>query len=48
MIAVDARLISAEEDVVSVGKWDTAMVIKPAKSDMFSELRIKELICKPR
>ena len=48
MIAADARLISTEEDVVSVGKWDTAMVIKPAKSDMFSELRIKELICKPR
>ena len=48
MIAADAGLISTEEDVVSVGKWDTAMVIKPAKSDMFSELRIKELICKPR
>jgi len=48
MIAADARLISTEEDVVSVGKWDTSMVIKPAKSDMFSELRIKELICKPR
>lgn len=48
MIAVEAGLISTEEDVVSIGKWDTAMIIKPAKSDEFSELRAKELICKPR
>ncbi|MCW4019958.1 MAG: hypothetical protein NWF14_01830 [Candidatus Bathyarchaeota archaeon] len=47
MIAADAGLISTDEDVVSVGKWDTAMVIKPAKSDRFSDLRIEELICKP-
>lgn len=48
MIAAEAGLISTEDDVVSVGKWDTALVIKPAKSDRFSELRIRELICKPR
>ncbi len=48
MIAADAGLISTDEEVVSVGKWDTAMVIKPAKSDRFSELQVRELLCKPR
>lgn len=48
MIAADGGYISPEEDVVSVGKWDTALIIKPAKSEGFSKLRIKELICKPR
>lgn len=48
MIAADAGLISADEEVVSVGKWDTALVIKPATSDRFSELKVRELICKPR
>lgn len=48
IIAVEAGLISADEDVVSVGKWDTALVVKPAKSDRFSDLRVRELICKPR
>jgi len=48
MTAVEAGLISADEDVVSVGKWDTALVVKPARSATFSELRVKELICKPR
>ncbi len=48
MIAADAGLISSDEDVVSVGKWDTALVVKPATSDRFSDLRVRELICKPR
>ena len=48
MIAADAGLISADEDVVSVGKWDTALVVGSSKSTNFSQLRIKELICKPR
>ena len=48
MIAADAGLISMDEEVVSVGKWDTALIIKPATSDRFSELKVRELICKPR
>lgn len=48
MIAVDAGLLSTDEDVVSVGKWDTALVVKPSRSDRFSELRVRELLCKPR
>jgi hypothetical protein len=47
MIAADAGLISTDQDVVSVGKWDTAMVITPATSDNFSALRVRELLCKP-
>ena len=48
MIAAQKGLVSAEEEVISIGKWDTAMVIKPSTNDRFSELEIKELICKPR
>ena len=48
MIAAEAGLIATDEDVVSIGKWDTAMVITPSTSDSFSELRVRELICKPR
>ena len=48
MIAADAGLVSTDKDVVSIGKWDTALVIRPAKSNRFSDLRIAELICKPR
>jgi len=48
MIAAQKGLVSTEEDVVSVGKWDTALIVKPSTSDKFSELRIRELICKPR
>lgn len=48
MIAVQKGLVTAEEEVISIGKWDTAMVIKPSTSDRFSDLAIKELICKPR
>ena len=48
MIAAQKGFVSTEEDVISVGKWDTALIIKPSTSDNFSELRIRELVCKPR
>jgi hypothetical protein len=48
MIAAQEGFISTEEDVISIGKWDTALIIKPAKSENFSELKIRELICMPR
>ena len=47
MIAADANLIPINEDVVAIGKLDTAMVIQPANSNDFAQLRVKELICKP-
>ena len=48
MIAVEKGFVSIEEDVICVGKWDTALIIKPSKSDNFSELKVRELICMPR
>jgi len=48
MIAAQKGFVSTEEDAISVGKWDTALIIKPAKSDNFSELKVRELICMPR
>ena len=46
IIAAEKKLVSAEEDVVSIGKWDTALIVKP--SDKFAELKVRELICMPR
>ena len=48
MIAAQKGFVSTEEDVVCVGKWDTALIIKPATSDNFRELKVRELICMPR
>jgi len=48
MIAAEKGFVSTEEDVICVGKWDTALIIKPSKSDNFSELKVRELICMPR
>jgi hypothetical protein len=48
MIAADEGLVPVDRDVIAMGKWDTALVIKPAQSDRFAELRVRELLCKPR
>ena len=48
MIAAQEGYVSTEKDIVSIGKWDTAIVIKPATSTKFEDLLIRELICKPR
>lgn len=47
MIAAERDLVPTDGDVISVGKWDTAILITPARSGRFGELRIKELLCKP-
>ena len=46
VIAAEKRLVSTEDDVISIGKWDTALIVKP--SDKFAELKVRELICMPR
>jgi hypothetical protein len=46
IIAAEKKLISTEDDVIAIGKWDTALIIKP--SDKFAELKVRELICMPR
>lgn len=48
MIAADEGLIPVDADVIAMGKWDTALVIRPAKSENFSDIHVCELLCKPR
>ena len=52
LMATDAGLISTDEEVVSIGGSasgaDTALVIRPAHTHDFFELKVKEVLCKPR
>jgi len=52
LMAADAGLIRTDEDVISIGGTasgaDTALVIKPAHTHDFFELKVKEVVCKPR
>jgi hypothetical protein len=52
LMAADAGLISTAEEVVSIGGTgsgaDTALVIKPAHTHDFFELKVREVLCKPR
>jgi len=52
LMAMDAGLISGRTDVIAVGGTsrgaDTAVVIKPANVHSFFDLKVKEIICKPR
>ncbi len=51
-MAADAGLIRTDEEVISVSGTargaDTAIVVQPNYSHRFFNLRVKELICKPR
>ena len=51
LMAADAGLVRTDEDVISVagtGKGvDTALVLQPANSADFLNLKVKEVICKP-
>jgi hypothetical protein len=52
LMAADAGLIRTDEEVISIGGTgsgaDTALVIKPAHTHDFFELKVKEILCKPR
>ncbi len=52
LMAADAGLISTDEEVISIGGTasgaDTALVVKPAHTHNFFELKVKEVLCKPR
>jgi hypothetical protein len=52
MMAADAGVIPVDEDVVAVGGTsrgaDTAMVIRPANSRRFFDLKVREMLCMPR
>lgn len=51
LMAADAGYVRCDEDVVTIGGTgkgaDTAMVVKPANSHRFLEVKIREIIAKP-
>ncbi|MBW2332034.1 MAG: hypothetical protein JRF08_00835 [Deltaproteobacteria bacterium] len=50
-MATDAGLIRTDEDVISIGGTaagvDTALLLKPAHTQNFFDIKVKEIICKP-
>ncbi len=52
VMAADAGLIQVDRDVIAIGGTskgaDTALVIKPANASRFFDLKIREVIAKPR
>ncbi len=52
LMAADAGLLNMDEEVISIAGTgagcDTALVIKPAYSREFFDLRVREIIAKPR
>ena len=51
-MAADAGLIRTDEEIIAVGGTrggaDTAVVLQPSNTHAFFDLRIKEIVCKPR
>jgi len=52
LMAADAGLVSVKEEVVCIGGTgsgaDTAVVLTPANAQDFFDLKVHEIICKPR
>jgi hypothetical protein len=52
IMAADAGLVRTDEEVIAIAGSsrgaDIAVVIQPANANRFFELRIKEILCKPR
>ena len=52
LMAADSGLVRTDEDAISVGGTghgaDTVLVLRPANSHNFFNLKIKEILCKPR
>ena len=52
LMAADAGLIRTDEEIISIGGTgsgaDTALVMKPAHTHDFFQLKVKEILCKPR
>jgi hypothetical protein len=51
MMAADSGLVRTDEDVIAIAGSsrgaDTAVVMKPANTHSFFDLKIKEILCKP-
>ncbi len=52
MMAADAGLVRTDEDIISIGGTnggsDTALVVTPANTHRFFDLKVREILCKPR
>ncbi|MBI4185960.1 MAG: hypothetical protein HY530_00440 [Chloroflexi bacterium] len=52
MMAADGGLVRADEDVICIAGTssgaDTAVVLTPVNSHRFFDLKVKEILCKPR
>jgi hypothetical protein len=52
IMAADAGLVRTDEEVIAIGGThsgaDTAIVVQPSNAHRFFELKVKEIICKPR
>ena len=55
MMAADGGLVRTDEDVIAIAGTggegrgaDTAIVLKPVNSHDFFDLKVKEILCKPR
>ena len=51
-MAADAGLIRTDEDAVAIGGSgygsDVAIIVRPSNTHTFFEMKIKEIVCKPR
>jgi uncharacterized protein len=52
LMAADAGLVRTDEDVIAIGGTgkgaDTAVVLQPTNTQRFFDMKVKEIICKPR
>ncbi len=52
LMAADGGLVRTDEDVISIagtgGGADTAVVLRPVHSHHFFDLKVREILCKPR
>ena len=54
VMAADAGLVRTDEEVIAIGGTgklkgaDSAIVVQPVNAHRFFDLRVKEIICKPR
>lgn len=52
VMAADAGLVRTDEDIIAIGGTrsgaDSAIVLKPVNSQDFYDIKIKEILCKPR
>ena len=51
-VAADAGFIRTDEDAISIGGTsrgaDTAILLRPSNTHAFFDIKVKEIICKPR